>query len=288
MERKLREKAEKQLMKFRLEMQARESEIECLRDKLSASQSSLDCESRATERIRAIPDHSRTNQPTVQQLPYRHPSSYKIRMQEERQIRLNKERHQKHSIMLSLPDYVKNNFGRIGFVKHSAFEHWPALVLDPFDVPEYIREKWLELYHEFDKRDMFLVYLYGRQHNETINAYPIVEPHHFISYEEGIENGLEQIPVAVDHKVNNHEQLDVIEEEFLEGIRQIRIDARRHPRHRSHPLQQREARLSLLSSTSTTSCDSSRGSNEEKKQDSPTKRPRSEYSLPSSHSKTAS
>ena len=289
-EKKLREKAEKQLMALRLKVEAMETEIECLRDKLSASQSSLgsDLGARPEKGMVVVPNNRKTKISPVQQLPYRQYNNYKTRMQEEHQTHLNMERHQKHSIMLNLPDYVKNNFGRIGFVKHSTIEHWPALVLDPFDVPLSIRKKWLELYHDFHKRDMFLVYLYGRIHTETVNAYPIVEPHHFIAYEEGIENNFDQIPAIIEQKVNNCEELDELEAEFVEGIRQIRIDARRHPRHRTHPLQQREARLSLLSSTSSTSYDTSSESGEEKKQeDSPTKRPRSEYSLPSTHSKSA-
>jgi chromosome segregation ATPase len=84
------------------------------------------------------------------QLPYRATSGseYKMKLYEDQQKQLNEERQLRQEIMQSLPDYVKNTFGRIGFVKHSSFQYWPALVLDPFNVPIQIREKWLELYYE--------------------------------------------------------------------------------------------------------------------------------------------
>lgn len=126
---------------------------------------------------------------------------------------------------------------------------------------------------------MFLVYLYGRRHRENVNAYPIIEPHHFIAYEEGVERNLDQLPAVIEDKLRYGDRLDDLEEELSDGLTQIRIDARQHPKHRTHPLAERHtsqrgtgapATPSVTSSTSGTSSHS----------DGSTKRPRSEYSLP--------
>ena len=135
---------------------------------------------------------------------------------------------------------------------------------------------------------MFLVYLYGRRHREGVNAYPIVEPHHFISYEEGIERNLDQLPPLLEEKLRYGDELQEIEEELRDGLTQIRIDARQHRRNRTHPLaesrtaENRMAHLETItpqnqSMTSTTSTSSHLVTEDEKIIDSP-KRPRSEYS----------
>ena len=121
---------------------------------------------------------------------------------------------------------------------------------------------------------MFLVYLYGRRHRERVNAYPIVEPHHFISYEEGIERNLDQLPALIEDKLRYGDELSEIEEELSDGLTQIRIDARQHPRNRTHPLAENRVsrpqtstprRNSMTSSTS----NSSYGATEEEYMDSP-------------------
>ena len=133
---------------------------------------------------------------------------------------------------------------------------------------------------------MFLVYLYGRRHREGVNAYPIVEPHHFISYEEGIERNLDQLPPLLEEKLRYGDELQEIEEELRDGLTQIRIDARQHPRNRTHPLaenrmvhQQETETITPQnqSMTSTTNSSSQFATEDELVADSP-KRPRSEYS----------
>ena len=134
---------------------------------------------------------------------------------------------------------------------------------------------------------MFLVYLYGRRHRDDVNAYPIVEPHHLISYEEGVERNLDQLPEVIEDKLRFGDQLTEIEEELSDGLTQIRIDARQHPRQRTHPLDERqhprlrthplderqfERASSETSSTTYSSLD------EADIEESP-RRPRSEYSL---------
>ena len=159
---------------------------------------------------------------------------------------------------------------------------------------------------------MFLVYLYGRRHRESVNAYPIVEAHHFISYEEGKEQGLASLPQDIENKNQHGEELTEIEEEFSEGLIQIRLDSRIHPRSRTHPLDERRKKSSRDSNgdrsnrqpgggemgnasvTSSTSHMSSVGSmgldsvaelmEGSSPLESPTKRPRSEYSLSSNRS----
>lgn len=289
--RRLREKAEKQLMSMRLKMEAKETEIASLKSRLSqgSSSSTSTAPSKTFSRRRrplARPasdagEKSSTppTPPTVRELEYEmYRSSFPTNMTYDddeansRQVHSQEERELKDQIMETLPDYVKNNFGRTGFVKHSAFDYWPALVLDPFTVPLSIRTKWLELYYEFDKRDMFLVYLYGRRHRQDVNAYPIVEPHHFISYEEGIERSLDQLPVQIEDKLTYGDPLEEIEEELSDGLNQIRIDARQPPEARTHPLAEGSIIISPVpaprhSMTSTTSASSA----------SP-RRPRSVYS----------
>jgi hypothetical protein len=133
---------------------------------------------------------------------------------------------------------------------------------------------------QFDKRDMYLVYLYGRRHRGNVNAYPIVEPHHLIPYEEGVEQNLDQLPEVVEDKLRYGDQLTEIEEELSDGLTQIRIDARQHPMLRTHPLA--GSRLTqpegIPSMTSSTTYSSSLSVDDEESEESP-RRPRSEYSF---------
>ena len=132
---------------------------------------------------------------------------------------------------------------------------------------------------------MFLVYLYGRRHREGVNAYPIVEPHHFISYEEGIERNLDQLPHLLEEKLRYGDELEEIEEELSDGLTQIRIDSRQHPRNRTHPLVENrvvhEETETITpqnqSMTSTTNSSSHFATEDEQIADSP-KRPRADYS----------
>lgn len=121
---------------------------------------------------------------------------------------------------------------------------------------------------------MFLVYLYGRRHRDDVNAYPIVEPHHLISYEEGVERNLDQLPEVIEDKIRFGDQLTEIEEELSDGLTQIRIDARQHPRLRTHPLDERKFERSPSETSSTTYSSLDEADIEE----SP-RRPRSEYSF---------
>jgi hypothetical protein len=127
---------------------------------------------------------------------------------------------------------------------------------------------------------MFIVYLYGRRHRRNVNAYPIVEPHHLISYEEGVERNLDQLPEVVEDKLRYGDQLTEIEEEFSDGLTQIRIDARQHPRLRTHPLagSQSDQLESIPSMTSSTTYSSSVSAEHEENEESP-RRPRTEYSF---------
>ncbi|CAB9514770.1 IG_like [Seminavis robusta] len=296
-EKKRREKAEKQVMSMRLKIEAKDTEIVSLKSKLTdpsvkssrQSESQASSSTNSSERRRrgaALVGQITSPQPS-RQLDYR--SSFRTNRtysaQTSQRMHAQEEQDLREQILLTLPDYVKNNFSRIGFVKHSTFDYWPSLVLDPFTVPLSIRTKWLELYYEFEKRDMFLVYLYGRRHRGSVNAYPIVEPHHFIAYEEGVERNLDQLPAEIEDKLRYGEQLSEIEEELSDGLTQIRIDARQQPRHRTHPLDERgmsrraERAERNPSMTSTTSYGTNTSVYHEDQQtrDSP-KRPRSEYS----------
>lgn len=131
---------------------------------------------------------------------------------------------------------------------------------------------------------MFLVYLYGRRHRESVNAYPIVEPHHFIAYEDGVERNLDQLPQLIEDKLRYGDQMTDIEEELSDGLTQIRIDARQHPRNRTHPLDEnRSARHDTVSNNPSMTSSTSNVTNlsyrtiDERLHASP-RRPRSEYS----------
>ena len=135
---------------------------------------------------------------------------------------------------------------------------------------------------------MFLVYLYGRRHRDGVNAYPIVEPQHFVAYQDGVERNLHQLPSDINVKLQYGDSLTSIEEELNNGLSQIKRDVHRLPRERTHPLDERRGRhddgsMSMTSSTSYNSSLAGMDTNsnlDSPEQDvSPTKRDRSEYSL---------
>ena len=148
---------------------------------------------------------------------------------------------------------------------------------------------------------MFLVYLYGRRHRDGVNAYPIVEPQHFVAYQDGVERNLHELPSEINIKLQYGDVLSPIENELHAGLSQIKRDLLRSPRERTHPLDERRRShrrqrqgdeggdVSSMSMTSSTSFNSSlqgidtgidfSSSSPEENAVSPTKRPRSEYSL---------
>lgn len=150
-----------------------------------------------------------------------------------------------------------------------------------------IQYRPLQLNVQFDKRDMFLVYLYGRRHREGVNAYPIVEPKHFVAYQDGVERNLNQLPSEINVKLQYGDNLTAIEEELDNGLSQIKRDILRLPRERTHPLDERRHRddgsMSMTSSTSYNSSlagiDTNSNLDSPEQAVSPSKRDRSEYSL---------
>jgi len=243
-EQRLRDKAAKhKTIKMKWENKESVTNAHLLADHLFSSTSGS-TESRDSKvpqdrqrRLSDVGDDNRSPPPLNHQLEYRSPGL------KPPQILRPKQEHQfRDQILQSLPDYVKKSFGCIGFVKHSMYDHWPALVLDPFTVPLNIQQKWMELYYEFDKRDMFLVYLYGRQHRQGVNAYPIVDPKHFVAYQEGVERSLDQLPSEINLKLQYGDELTTIEEELHKGLTQIKEDANKPSDNRYHPLDERRTR----------------------------------------------
>lgn len=145
-ERRLRAKAEKQVMSMRLKVEAKETEISTLKLRLSETQSSASENGDSHDRRRHSIGPGEIRSPP----PASRPLGYRASRASPQQVRPHQD--QRQAILDSLPEYIKNNFGRIGFVRHSVYEFWPALVLDPFTVPASIREKWLELYHEVSNK----------------------------------------------------------------------------------------------------------------------------------------
>jgi chromosome segregation ATPase len=147
-EKKLREKAEKQVMSMRLKMEVKESQIASLKSRLTGSQSSGNSVPSSRAGLLKEVDAKKSPTPLIRQLEYRSSAASYDEEPSQQPNSQGEEQRLRQEIMDTLPEYVKNNFGRIGFVKHSAFDYWPALVLDPFTVPHSIRTKWLELYYE--------------------------------------------------------------------------------------------------------------------------------------------
>ena len=161
-EKKKREHAEKQVMSMRLKMEAKESEILNLKSQLSDQRQSGSSSGSTTSRNNRhslgrrnlTESGSETRSPpppSRQSVPRSSPGTNRAnRLPQRRQLPPLPQQDQAfiEQILTSLPPYVRNNFGRIGFVKHSTYEYWPALVLDPFTVPLAIQQKWMELYYE--------------------------------------------------------------------------------------------------------------------------------------------
>jgi hypothetical protein len=183
-------------------------------------------------------------------------------MAAEAKASFEKEREQ---ILESLPDNVKDMFGIMGFckvdqddededeenTKPPVDEYVPCLVLNPYEVPPRpVRDVyWWDCYSirkrkkELKKLE-YLVYHYGI--DDPMDCYSFVQQDEFVSYDDGIAEGYNKLPAAIQAKVDAGDELTEEEEQRVRGIKEMEEDALKEKGERKRGNYQFKERHELL------------------------------------------
>ena len=138
---------------------------------------------------------------------------------------------ERKQILADLPESIKAMFGTIGFAAAEFDENEivPVLVMSPYDVPpKPVRDVyWFDQYSKAKRSKSldklaYLVYHYGA--DDPDDCYSFIEQDEFISYEDGVRLGYDQLSVELDQKVKDG--ADLTEEEALRvrGLNELHED----------------------------------------------------------------
>ena len=146
---------------------------------------------------------------------------------------------ERETVLASLPDNIKDMFGIMGFCKvdqdddeeeDKPDEYVPCLVLNPYEVPPRpVRDVyWWDCYatrkrkKELGKLE-YLVYHYGI--DDPTDCYSFIQQDDFVTYDEGLAEGYDKLPAAIQSKIDAGDELTEEEEQRVRGIKEMREDA---------------------------------------------------------------
>jgi len=153
---------------------------------------------------------------------------------EKRRVEFEKE---KHAVLASIPDSVKDRFGQIYFGKWGK-SYLPCLVLSPYSVgPGPVREQWFDMRAKVMKQKRLkymsnLVYWYGAS-GDMDNAYSFLATSALIPYESGIKKKMDRLPAAVQKKIDEGKTLAPQHQQFVDGLKEMMQDLQKKAEERS-------------------------------------------------------
>lgn len=143
---------------------------------------------------------------------------------------------ERKQILADLPDSIKSMFGTIGFAEAEFDENdiIPVLIMSPYDVPpKPVRDVyWFDQYSKAKRSKSldklaYLVYHYGA--DDPDDCYSFIEQEDFISYEDGVRLGYDQLSAELEQKVKDG--IELTEEEALRvrGLDELNEDVVKDP-----------------------------------------------------------
>jgi len=130
----------------------------------------------------------------------------------------------KQKILSSLPTDLKHDFRKVCFTKWEE-KYYSIMQLSPYDVsPGQVRDEWMQMYHKRNKAGKpfcRLVYWYGSDIGEAFSLIPATR---IISYENGLEKGVDKIPSDIERKLRNGRRLTTKEKVLINGHEEAKKD----------------------------------------------------------------
>ena len=134
--------------------------------------------------------------------------------------------------MPKIPSEMKNDFYTLGFIKEDHVPvpyYWPVIQVDPRDTPTYIRNNWLHDAYQLQSTTQGeknlnmkrIVYRY------SIDDFILIEADEIISYNQGIEQGLDLLPKDVVHKLRTGKPLTILDLNLVLSRESLRVEARK-------------------------------------------------------------
>ena len=143
---------------------------------------------------------------------------------------------ERKQILSDLPDSIKSMFGTIGFAAAEFDENEivPVLVMSPYDVPpKPVRDVyWFDQYSKAKRSKSldklaYLVYHYGA--DDPDDCYSFIEQEDFISYEDGVRLGYDQLSAELEQKVKENAELTDEEALRVRGLNELNEDVPKDP-----------------------------------------------------------
>lgn len=156
---------------------------------------------------------------------------------------------EKEKILKELPDTVKSMFGVMGFCKAEVeddsdddddepkklapsveADYVPVLIVSPYDVPPRpVRDVyWFDMFSKFKRSKKlaeieYLVYHYGSE--DPLDCYSFIPQDEFKTYDNGLAEGFDKLPAAIQSKLDTGVPLTEEEEQRVRGLEEMREDA---------------------------------------------------------------
>merc|ERR1712238_92979 len=117
------------------------------------------------------------------------------------------------------PAVDSSRFQELGFAKWNRSKYWlPIVECGPYHVPPGpVRKEWMK---RFEKTNLTprLVYWYGTAWNDLSNSFSFLNPKAIISYEQGIQQGSDQLSSTIQKKMTAGKQLTAKESALVKGL----------------------------------------------------------------------
>mmetsp|Transcript_48427 Transcript_48427/g.49226 ORF Transcript_48427/g.49226 Transcript_48427/m.49226 type:complete len:587 (-) Transcript_48427:671-2431(-) len=124
------------------------------------------------------------------------------------------------------PAVDSSRFQELGFAKWNRSKYWlPIVECGPYHVPPGpVREEWMK---RFEKSNLTprLVYWYGTTWNDLSNSFSFLNPKAIISYEQGIQQGSDQLSSAIQKKMAAGKQLTAKESALVKGLVELKEES---------------------------------------------------------------
>jgi hypothetical protein len=143
---------------------------------------------------------------------------------------------ERKQILADLPDCITSMFGTIGFAAAEFDENdiVPVLIMSPYDVPpKPVRDVyWFDQYSKAKRSKSldklaYLVYHYGA--DDPDDCYSFIEHEDFMSYEDGVRMGYDQLSADLEQKVKDDVELTEEEALRVRGLNEMNEDVIKDP-----------------------------------------------------------
>jgi len=136
----------------------------------------------------------------------------------------NDDNDEKEALLLLKNGVDQSRFRELGFAKWNRM-FLPIIELGPYHVPPGpVRNEWIE---RFEKKNQAprLVYWYGSTRNDLSSSFSFLSPNAIISYEQGLQQGRDQLSSNIQKKVASGKELTAKEDARVKGLAELKEES---------------------------------------------------------------